>query len=235
MDLKAAARLRYIGVFVVGVALLLMWLPIMAKVKVNYDDAIASTLAIGIGLLLLSEIGPIIKSLKAGGVEIELLDSVGDKFNGLETRVAALELAAKNPGRSTAKATALREASKPKALDLPITVRDDPHKGRFGGEAARDGFTLSAAFRHVTSSFVEVVLTVKAPEGAVPRADSAMFYLHDTFDPWEVPAVFQGNVAELSLLARGGFTVGVWIASSGVELELDLSKVRGAPRIIRDL
>src|SRR4051812_27507097 len=142
MDLKAAARLRLIGVLVVLAALMLLWLPMMSTTKLDYSDAIASTIAIGIALLLFAEIGPAVRSLKAGGIEVEFLDTVTGKFNAFETRVAALELAAKHPGRSAAETKELR-AAKPPALDRPITFRDDPQKDRWGGQAERDGFTVS--------------------------------------------------------------------------------------------
>jgi len=233
MDLKAAIRLRLIGFLVVGISILLLWLPMMAGDRIRFDDAIASTLAIGIGLLLLAEVGPLIKSLKAGGVEIEFLDTVTGKFNVLEARLAALEMGARHPERSPEEVQT-RKHSRPPALDRPITVPNDPQKGRFGGAAERAGFELSAVFRNVTKNFVEVVLTVKAPQvEALQNADCVEFYLHDTFDPDVVPAMFTNGIAELSLITYGGFTVGAWVGCSGVELELDLAKVRGAPIIIR--
>ena len=233
MDLKAVTRLRLIGVFVLAVCGVLLFLPNMAPAK--YDDAIASTLAIGIGLLLLAEVGPAIKSFKAGGVEIELLDTVTGKFNTLEKRIAQLELGALHAAAPAGQALRHKKA-RPDALDRPITQRDDPHKGRFGGEAERGGFVLSASFRNATARYVEIILTVTAPkDSALQEAECVEFYLHDTFDPDVVPAVFVDGVAELTLLAYGGFTVGAWIGCNDIELELDLSKVRGAPRIIRDL
>lgn len=235
MDFKAAARLRLIGVLVVLAALMLLWLPMMSPTKLDYNDAIASTIAIGIGLLLLAEIGPAIRSFKAGGIELEFLDTVTGKFNALETRIAALELAAKHPNRSAAETKELR-AVRPPALSRKIIYRDDPQKGRWGGLAERDGFTVSATFRHSAKNFVEVVLRVDASGAAgVKEADCVEFYLHDTFDPDVVPVLLQDGVAELSLIAYGGFTVGVWIGCTKTELELDLSKIKGAPRIIRDL
>lgn len=235
MDLKAAARLRLIGLLVVLVSMLLLWLPMMGNDKLNYSDAIASTIAIGIGLLLLAEIGPAIKTLKAGGIEVEFLDSVGDKFNSLESRLATLELAAKHPERSAAEIMKLHEA-RPEALSRPVTVQKDPQKGRWGGHAERDGFKLSATFRNVAKNFVEVILRVDAPpQAGLQQADCVEFYLHDTFDPEVVPAIFKDGAAELSLIVYGGFTVGVWIGCTRTELELDLSKIKGAPRIIRDL
>jgi len=235
MDLRAANRLRLIGIFVLAICGLLLLVPSMGTAKIQYDDAIASTLAIGIGLLLVAEVGPAIKSFKAGGVEVELLDTVTGKFNTLEKRIAALEIGARQQGLTEGKAHHPAK-DKPDALSRPVAERDDPHKGRFGGKAERDGFVLSGTFRNVAKSYVEIVLTVTAPHGAgMETAECVQFYLHDTFDPDVVPAIFVEGIAELTVLAYGGFTVGAWIACKDVELELDLSKVRGAPRIIRDL
>jgi hypothetical protein len=234
VDLNAK-RLRMIGLLVVGISFVLLWLPMITQERMKYDDAIASTLAIGIGLLLLAEIGPLVRSLKAGGVEVEFGESVTDKFNTLEARVAAIELSARHPEKSRDEMRARAEAQ-PRALDRPITQQDDLHKGRFGGMAERDGYRLSALFRNLSKNFVEVVLRVEAPEQAgLDQADCVKFYLHDSFDPNIVPAIFHDRVAEFSLIARGGFTVGAWVGCSDIELELDLSKVRGAPRIIREL
>jgi hypothetical protein len=237
MNDQAAKRLRIIGFGVVLVCVLLLWLPMMVADKIKYDDAIASTLAIGIGLLLLSEIGPLIKTLKAGGIEVEFLDSTNDKFNALHARVARLEMQMLHPERDAGAAAAMAiEVGPPPALLRPVTQRDDPQKGRWGGEAKRDGFRLSATFRNVTKSYVEVLLRIDAPPSSgLADAECVEFYLHDSFDPDVVPAVFHDHVAELSLLAYGGFTVGAWIGCRRIELELDLAKVRGAPRIIRDL
>jgi hypothetical protein len=236
MDLKAAARLRLIGLLVVLLMVMLLWLPmVIGDKKLDYSDAIASTIAIGIGLLLLAEVGPAIKTLKAGGIEVEFLDTVTGKFNTLETRVAALELAAKHPGQPVERAKELH-SKKPPALNQPITVKDDPQSGRWGGQSESDGFKLSATFRHSTKHFVEIVLRVddSNPARAKP-ADGVEFYLHDSFNPDVVPVPLTDGFAELSLLAYGGFTVGVWIQATETQLELDLSKIKGAPIIIRDL
>jgi hypothetical protein len=234
MNEKASARLRLIGFAVVVVTVVLLWLPMMAHNQIKYDDAIARTLAIGIGLLLLAEVGPLVKSLKAGGIEVEFLDTVTDKFNALDARLAALEMHARHPERHPGGRKSEGAPAAP-ALDRPITDKEDPQKGRFGGQAERDGFKLSASFRNVTKSFVEVVLRVEAPPGAgLEEAECVEFFLHDSFDPDVIPAVFSGGVAELALLVYGGFTVGAWVGCRRVELELDLAKIKGAPRLIRD-
>ena len=240
MNEKAARNLRRIGLAVVLICALLLWLPVFAPdVEIEFSDAIASTLAIGIGLLLLSEVGPLIKTLKAGGIEVEFLDSMNDKFLALETKVAELELklsqAERFRGTAETAASMVRARKPPPALELPITERDDPHKGRFGGQSERDGFKVTASFRNATRNFVEIILRVESSaHSEMHNLECVEFYLHDSFDPDVVPVTFRDGVAELSLLAYGGFTVGVWIACIGLELELDLSKVKGAPRIIRE-
>jgi hypothetical protein len=239
MNETAARNLFRIGLAVVAACAVLMWLPVIlpAGTEIEFSDAIASTVAIGIGLILLSQVGPLIKSLKAGGIEIEFLDSMNDKFLTLEGKVAALELKlSQSEGRSEAAAPAKASARKPApALKRPITERDDPQKGRFGGLAERDGFKLSASFRNATRNFVQIILRVETPESEeLQELECVEFHLHDSFDPDVVPVIVHGNAAELSLLAYGGFTVGVWIPCANVELELDLSKVKGAPRMIRE-
>lgn len=237
MDTRSAARLRYLGILVIGICATLLLVPPILHREVKYDDAVAGTLAIGIGLLLLAEVGPVIKSLKAGGVEVEFLDTVTGKFNAIETRLAALEIGARHPERSRIETEKfIDERPKPPGIDTPSRYRDDPQKGRFGGASSREGFRLSAAFRNVTKNFVEIILTVDADrETGMESADCVDFYLHNSFDPDVVPAVFKHGQAEISLIAYGGFTVGAWIACRGIALELDLATMRGAPRIIRDL
>lgn len=237
MDLKASARLRVLGIVVLLGCIVLLIIPNLLHTEVKYDQAIAGTLAIGIGLLLLAEVGPLIKSLKAGGLEVEFLDTVTGKFNGLESRIAALEIGSLHPERTAVEtAQVIADRPVPPGLSEPSRYRDDPQKGRFGSESSRDGFTLSASFRNVTRNFVEIVLEVVAPSGAgMDNLECVQFYLHNSFDPDVVPALFKDGRAELTLIAYGGFTVGAWVACRQVALELDLSKIRGAPRMIRDL
>lgn len=113
---------------------------------------------------------------------------------------------------------------------------DDPNKGRFGGEAARGGYRLSAAFEPGKSrNRVIVQLTVNAdPPVQVSLGDFAWFVLHPTFSPTMLKVAFRGNRARVRIQAWGGFTAGVWLPKSNVELECDLSAIEGAPAIIRE-
>lgn len=227
----AAARLRILGLAVIALCAILLALPIWGA-KVDFTEAIGSLAAIGIGLMLLAEVGPMVKTLRAGALEVDFVETVGDRFGALERRVADLELKA---AAGPAPRAALPAAAP--ALGRKVTAPDDPHKGRFGGASRADGFTVAATFRTGASGWVEIRLSVVADEAQVALGadDFAQFYLHDSFDPDMIPAPFVNGVAELSVIAYGGFTVGIWIPTRQVELELDLARVRGAPRPIRDL
>ena len=226
------SRLRLIGGVVLGLCAVLLSVEPFSGVKLQFTDAISGFAAIGVGLLLLAEIGPLIKTFKAGGMEVDFVETVGDKFGALEKRIAQLELI-KPPTGSATPRSAVAQAP---ALKLGVTDTNDPNKGRFGGKASDGGFTLAASFRGGASGWVDVRLTVTADTTVTlaPR-DHAEVFLHDSFDPDRIKALFKDGVAELSVLAYGGFTVGIWIPSHGVQLELDLARVRGAPRVIRDL
>jgi hypothetical protein len=234
MDVKAARRLRILGLCVLGLFFLFA-VPATTPVgplDAPYKDALATTLAIGIGLLLLAEIGPLIKSLKAGGMEVQFGDSVSNKFNEYETRLTHLELAVASPEK--ARRLRAREHKDPPALQARRRRSNDPWKGRFGGLAERDGFKLTADFKNESNSSAQVLLTVTTADEKLRELDCIEFYLHDTFDPDVVPAMFHDGKAELSLITTGGFTVGVWIPCADVQLELDLAELPGAPRIIRE-
>lgn len=122
------------------------------------------------------------------------------------------------------------------ALMQPPGPDDDPNKGRFGGQAEIGGFRLSARFPRDDPKQVPVLLSVKANESALLNlGDYVWFCLHPTFNPEWVKVFFRGRSANLSVRAWGGFTVGAWLPSHGVELERDLASYEAAPRIIREL
>jgi hypothetical protein len=119
------------------------------------------------------------------------------------------------------------------ALSRPVQRSDDLNKGRFGGKARRDGFVLSARFARALHDWVRITLQVKGPPGAA--ANTVEFFLHDSFDPNRIERPLVDGIAEYATLAYGGFTVGAWIADLGLELELDLAEVKGAPLTIATL
>jgi hypothetical protein len=124
-------------------------------------------------------------------------------------------------------------ASLAPALSRVVRVPDDPHKGRFGGKASAGGFHLEAAFSEEADDWVTVTLAVRSD--SAPDGLSVEFFLHDSFSPDHYVETLGEGRAELKIHAWGGFTVGVWIPRSGVELELDLALLPDAPRIVREL
>lgn len=112
---------------------------------------------------------------------------------------------------------------------------DDPNQGRFGGQASRDGYFLSATFEPTLKrNWVTINLVLETDSSTnVGLGDFAWFVLHPTFSPTALKVAFGGNRAKLQLRAWGGFTVGVWIPKVGVELECNLAKIEDAPRIIK--
>jgi hypothetical protein len=132
--------------------------------------------------------------------------------------------------------TEVQTTSDAPALGLPVTEPDDPHKGRFGMKDSVGGFTLAAEFAgDENAKVVPITLSVSGESGFESYDDVAEFFLHPTFQPDRLRAAFHGRSAEVRVVSLGGFTVGVWLPARGIELELDLAKVPGAPRIVREL
>ncbi len=124
--------------------------------------------------------------------------------------------------------------SDPPGLKSPVTHPDDPNKGRFGGRPERDGYRLSASFSQTRNrNWIRIALQVAAPDDRL-EGERVEVFLHDSFKPARVGAVFRDGVANRVVTAWGGFTVGAWIPRVGVELELDLATVADAPKVIRE-
>ncbi|MBP2238694.1 hypothetical protein J2Z31_005235 [Sinorhizobium kostiense] len=126
----------------------------------------------------------------------------------------------------------------PNAVSMQILEANDPHKGRWGGSASREGYLLSAEFipNAANRSWVTVVLTVEADPDLISSSydEPVEFFLHPTFHPDRIRTIFRGYRARIELGCYGGFTVGAWIPGAGVELELDLAELSDAPHIIKN-
>ncbi len=193
--------------------------------------------AVYLALALVALVLPYIAKAKLpGGVEIELgvAMAVNSSTNKLKTLEAKLTRVSKADGGSTLLDDGASEQEKPKLG--PIRFGDDPQRGRFGGKSEVNGLILSASFEEVGSRNLVRAFIRVAPKGDQLLTREVHFYLHDTFKPDEVVVAPSEGVARLDLLVYGGFTVGAWIPErDGTLLELDLAKVKGAPRIIREV
>lgn len=121
------------------------------------------------------------------------------------------------------------------ALSRPSGPADDPNLGRFGSSSERGGFRLSANFPEKREPYVPIVITVTAGEDAMLEVgDSVWLCLHPTFRPQWLRLDFNRRVVSQAVRAWGGFTVGAWLPRQGIELECDLSKLPGAPKVVRE-
>ncbi|TIV24584.1 MAG: hypothetical protein E5W02_02740 [Mesorhizobium sp.] len=78
---------------------------------------------------------------------------------------------------------------------------------------------------------MKIVLHV---EGPGRDGEEVQFHLHDSFMPALRSRKFKAGEARLTVTVWGGFTLGVWIPAHDVELELDLTELDDAPRIVRE-
>jgi hypothetical protein len=108
---------------------------------------------------------------------------------------------------------------------------EDWVRGLFGGKSeVTNEFgkrRLTASVTTVTKGEFKVTLVVEAE----PAPAAAVFFLHNTF-PNTTPSVGfdEDGRATLSLSAWGAFTVGVLTDDGTTELELNLAKLKNAPR-----
>jgi hypothetical protein len=110
---------------------------------------------------------------------------------------------------------------------------EDPNKGRFGGKSSVAGWTLTAEVEKTEDpDWWEVILKVTAPKSSVNG--NVRFHLHPTFDRETETIRLKDGVAVLERYAYGAFTVGVEVIDKEIKLELDLAKLRRAPRKFRE-
>ncbi len=233
------------GFVLIAAALLLYGLNVFDVV----DEPIGNDLLIiggaGALFLLLANIGPLIESLKWGkdGLELNFNSAINADVQRLTAKVGELEIkvdeccgqqsAAPTSRRLTAGAPAPKLEAPHKSR--PVLDPDDKNSGRFGGTDHAGGFRLSASFEG-GGDWATVNLAVTA-DGAVADlrpGEAVEFHLHETFPTPIMRRPLRDGAAHLSFTCWGGFTVGVWIPSRGIELELNLAHAPGAPKVIRE-
>lgn len=111
---------------------------------------------------------------------------------------------------------------------------DDPQKGQWGEQPARNGWELSAEVEFIEDDWYGIDLKVKGTDPEKKLTGPVEFHLHDSFlHPIEKVAP-KGGKAKLQTEAYGAFTVGAVVTQDGTTLELDLSELGGAPERFRN-
>ncbi len=113
---------------------------------------------------------------------------------------------------------------------------EDPNKGAFGGSAERNGRRLGAMVRAFKNSpdWFRIDLTVSALDGSPDLPDDGVFYVHPSFPKDLYRGQLLGKrVIRRKFWAYGAFTVGALVDRGKTALELDLSKLPGAPKLFR--
>jgi hypothetical protein len=117
----------------------------------------------------------------------------------------------------------------------PISHKDDPQKGRWGGLAERDGRLVRPVLESVERDIYYFSLIVESTDSTELRSP-VIFHLHDTFprSVISIRRIIGGTRAELSeWSAFGVFAVGVQVRNARgqwIALELDLAKLPGLPK-----
>lgn len=215
---------------------------------VEINQGVITLLLSGLAAILCAELLPLLRNIKFGGVEVEFRDlGVGltTDIQGLEARVAKLELAAAGGGLPAQPGGALAAAAEastlqpaPEGLDDCGVFANDLRKGKFGGSPVAAGLRLRAEFPGPRDARWTRLVLIVEPEkkgGDMSDVHAVEFFLHDSFDEPRMIVPVRDGKATLSLRVWGGFTVGVWVGERQATLELDLSEIKTAPRIIREL
>jgi hypothetical protein len=113
----------------------------------------------------------------------------------------------------------------------------DPHKGKFGGQAQRNGRRLFVRARKEVkkNTYMAFDLVVAATKGEQPITGEVRFQLHPTFAANDyTERVRNGKAVSRIGASYGAFTVGVTILNEGTKLELDLSELNVFPKWFRE-
>jgi hypothetical protein len=111
-----------------------------------------------------------------------------------------------------------------------VKNEDDLQLGRWGGLSEKENFRLTARYNPSSgvSGFYGISLIVESIVAEQPLGSQVAFFLHDTFPKEVIFVDVVNNKATLTIRSFEAFAVGAR-TESGVELELNLNKVKGFP------
>jgi len=121
----------------------------------------------------------------------------------------------------------------------PVLDDDDPQKGRWGGEAQRDGRRVTVELLNTFSRTFLFNVVVDSTDGS-PLEGPVIFHLHDTFPKSviHIRKISEGNRAVLEeVTSYGAFTIGVQVKNGRGEwigLEYDLSRLKELPQQFKE-
>lgn len=116
------------------------------------------------------------------------------------------------------------------------TAQTDTQAGLWGRRAKSNDRLLSGRVSSLPGSpdYFQVQLQVVSTDPTKPLQGDVHFHLHETFVPPDRVVKARRGVATLELLAWGAFTVGVEADNKQTRLELDLKKLKSAPKLFRE-
>jgi Cdc6-like AAA superfamily ATPase len=126
-----------------------------------------------------------------------------------------------------------RTISDTQSSKATILDPDDPQRGMWGGKPKTKDRELTAKVFSDNKSFdwFNVQLQVKSLNPTNPLTGKVTFYLHDSFIPDKYTVLAKNGVAEIKdLYCYEAFTVGVSCDNNTTKLELDLNKLKDAPK-----
>lgn len=119
------------------------------------------------------------------------------------------------------------------ALPTPNDAAD-PQKGRFGGFEKSGGWQVKADVKDYNEDDGVLSFEVVLISSNKKATDQVYFVLHPSFTPDIYIATMRNGRASIFLRSWGSFTLGVVAEEGKMTLELDLSKLPGAPEPWRE-
>ena len=113
---------------------------------------------------------------------------------------------------------------------IPVTVKDDPQKNRWGNRSVNRGKKLTATVQNSPKpGYFNIRIALTADYGERPLTGDVAFFLHPTFKEFIKYKKAMNGKAEIAIKGYSAFVVGVY-TEDGIMLELDLQQVKGFPK-----